>query len=61
MHCSAHGNKRAGIDPMPPSPQKLRPEIKRIIEALATDIVAREDMEAASLIQDCGYAQRSDA
>jgi hypothetical protein len=34
--------------PAPSHPQALRPEIKRIIEALAIDIVAREDMEAAA-------------
>jgi hypothetical protein len=31
--------------PLPASPQGLRPEIKRLIEALARDAVAREDKE----------------
>ncbi len=31
--------------PLRASPQGLRPEIKRIIEALARDAVAREDRE----------------
>jgi hypothetical protein len=43
-----NGNRAIAIMLRQDSTQNLRPEIKRIIEALAKSIVEREDREAAA-------------
>jgi hypothetical protein len=48
LACPAMGPRSTAPQDRLGRPQTLRPEVKRIIEALAKDIVAREDREAAA-------------